>query len=157
MKLFFFKWSYEHDRTRHWTKRGECVDSNLNTSDWPLHCRNQQTRLWLPPPPPPPWGSMWHQWLNRNVMKLWVYFLHHDTLVNMRRRLTQKRRNCWIKSLFLFAHKKYSCSFITLRLNLWCHMDYFNNVLTSFLGLKWVSCIAVYARSESSQISSNIS
>ncbi len=34
-----------------------------------------------------------------------------------------------------FVHKKYSRSFITLRLNHWCHMDYFNNVLTTFLGL----------------------
>ncbi len=43
----FFKWSYEHDRTRHWTKSSECVDFNLNTSDWPLCGRNQQTCLWL--------------------------------------------------------------------------------------------------------------
>ncbi len=31
-------------------------------------------------------------------------------------------------------------------------MDYFNNVLTTFLGLKRVSCIAIYAVSESSRI-----
>ncbi len=29
----------------------------------------------------------------------------------------------------LFAHKKYSRSFIKLQLNHWCHMDYFNDVL----------------------------
>ncbi len=29
-----------------------------------------------------------------------------------------------------FAHKNYSHSFIKLRLNHWCHMDYFNNALT---------------------------
>ncbi len=46
MKLFF-KWSYDYDRTLRWTKSGECVDSNLNTSVWPLRCRNQQTCLWL--------------------------------------------------------------------------------------------------------------
>ncbi len=40
-----------------------------------------------------------------------------------------------------FTHKKYSCSFIKLRLNHWCHMDYFNDVLTTFLG---GSCIAVF-------------
>ncbi len=52
-------------------------------------------------------------------------------------RLTRKRRNGWIKSLFLFSlhRKKDSRSFIKLRLNHWCHMDYFNNVLTNFLGL----------------------
>ncbi len=51
------------------------------------------------------------------------------------------------KSLFLFvcffAHKKYYRCFIKLRLNHWCHMDYFNDVLTTFLGLERVSC-AVY-------------
>ncbi len=29
-------------------------------------------------------------------------------------------------------------------LNQWCHVDYFNDVLTTFLGLDWVSCVAVY-------------
>ncbi len=50
-----------------------------------------------------------------------------------------------------FVHKKYSHSFIQLRLNHWCHMDYFNDVLTTFLGPEHVSCIAVYAGSESSR------
>ncbi len=52
-----------------------------------------------------------------------------------------------------FAHKKFSRSFITLRLDHWCHMDYFNNVLTTFLGLERVSCFAVYAGSENCRIS----
>ncbi len=56
-----------------------------------------------------------------------------------------------------FAHKKYYCGFITLWLNHWCHMDYFNDVLATFLGLEIGSCIAVYAGSESSRISSWIS
>ncbi len=47
-----------------------------------------------------------------------------------------------------FAHKKYSCSFKKLQLNHWCHMDYFIDVLTTFLGLEHFSCIAVYAGSE---------
>ncbi len=33
-------------------------------------------------------------------------------------------------------------------------MDYFNNVLTTFLGLERVSCVALYKGSESSRISS---
>ncbi len=33
-------------------------------------------------------------------------------------------------------------------------MDYFNDVLTTFLGLECVSSVAVYAGSESSRISS---
>ncbi len=36
-------------------------------------------------------------------------------------------------------------------------MDYFNNVFTAFLDLERVSCVAVYAGSESSRISSKIS
>ncbi len=62
----------------------------------------------------------------------------HGTLVKAWRRLTQKRRNCWIIVVF-FAHKNYSCSFITFWLNHWCHiMDYFNDVLTTFLVERWV-------------------
>ncbi len=37
-----------------------------------------------------------------------------------------------------------------------CHMDYFNDVLTTFPGLEHGSCVAVYAGSESSRISSEI-
>ncbi len=36
-------------------------------------------------------------------------------------------------------------------------MDYFNNLLTTFLGLESVTCAAVFAGSESSRISSKIS
>ncbi len=32
--------------------------------------------------------------------------------------------------LLVFSHKKYSRSFVKLLLNRWCHMDYFNDVLT---------------------------
>ncbi|XP_067268907.1 interferon-induced 35 kDa protein homolog isoform X2 [Pseudorasbora parva] len=51
--------------------------------------------------------------------------------------LTQTRRNCGIKSLFLFCFcaLKYSRGFITLRLNHWSHMNYINKVFTSFLDL----------------------
>ncbi len=35
-----------------------------------------------------------------------------------------------------FVHKKYSRSFIKWRLNYWCQVDYFNDVLTTFLGLE---------------------
>ncbi len=38
--------------------------------------------------------------------------------------------------IFVFLeHKKYSRSFVKLRLNHWFHMDYFNDVLATFLGL----------------------
>ncbi len=47
-----------------------------------------------------------------------------------------------------FAHKKYSHSIINLRLNHWCHMDYFNDVLTTFLALERGNYIAVYEGSK---------
>ncbi len=50
-----------------------------------------------------------------------------------------EEKNCWMKSFFFFVNKRYSRSFLKWRLNHWCHMDYFNDVLTTFLGLKRVS------------------
>ncbi len=42
--------------------------------------------------------------------------------------------NCWIKSLFFFfAYKKYSRSFITIRLNHWWWMDYSDYVFFKLL------------------------
>ncbi len=46
----------------------------------------------------------------------------------------KKSLNKVVISVF-FAHKKDSRSFIKLQLNYWYHMDYFNNVLTTFLAL----------------------
>ncbi len=66
---------------------------------------------------------------------------------------TDKEENTFLKNKFVFfAHRKYSCSFIKLRLLHWRDMDYFNNILTIFLGLKR-GCVAVYAGSERSWIS----
>ncbi len=62
--------------------------------------------------------------------------MHHGTLMNVQRRLTRKRGNCWIKLLFLF-------SLCTKGLNHWCHMDYFNDVLITFLGLERGSSVSV--------------
>ncbi len=45
-----------------------------------------------------------------------------------------------------FTHKKYSCSFVKLRLNHWCHMDYFNDVLATFQSLDRVRILAVDGR-----------
>ncbi len=43
---------------------------------------------------------------------------------------------------FFFAYKKYSRSFITLRLNHWWQMDYSDDVFYTFLGLDGVNCLA---------------
>ncbi len=59
--------------------------------------------------------------------------------------------------LVFFAYKKYSRSFIKLRLYHWCHTDYFNDVLTTFLGLELGCSIDVCERSENSRISFKIS
>ncbi len=51
----------------------------------------------------------------------------------------------------------FSRSLIKLMLNKCRHMDYFNDVLTTFLGPRQGSCIGVYGGSESSGISPKIS
>ncbi len=50
------------------------------------------------------------------------------------------------KVIVFFVHKKYSRSFIKLRLNHWCHMDYFIDLLATFLSLDRGSILAVYGR-----------
>ncbi len=45
-----------------------------------------------------------------------------------------------------FAYKKYSRSFVKLRLNPWCHMDYFTDLLATFLDVDGDNYIAVYGR-----------
>ncbi len=63
------------------------------------------------------------------------------------------------KKVFIFVffvQRKYSRSFINLRLKPWCHMDSFNDVLTTFLGLELDSCVAVYAGSERKETLKNI-
>ncbi len=64
-----------------------------------------------------------------------------------RYRVTRRRQIVEL-SLFLlfFAHKKYSRSFVKLQLNPWCHMDYFNDVLATFLSLDRGNVLAVYER-----------
>ncbi len=149
---------------------------------------------------------MWHQWFNRNFMKLREHFLWtkktlfnnffssvsvfhahswechdarvciplienkaqcirilhqnadscvsstkhmcRDTLVNAQQRLRREELLNKVIIFVCFVHKKYSRSFMKLRQKHWRHMDHFNNVLTTFLGLERVSCIAVYGGSE---------
>ncbi len=65
----------------------------------------------------------------------------------------------WVSrhQLFLFfAQKKYSCSFIKLWLNLWCHMDYFNDVLAKFLRLERCSCCCLCRFREPSNFIKNL-
>ncbi len=50
---------------------------------------------------------------------------------------------------------------VHLKMKIECHVDYFDDVLTNFVGLElcgpWGTSLAVYGGSESSQISSKIS
>ncbi len=55
-----------------------------------------------------------------------------------------------------FAHKNYSSSFLKLQLNQWYHMDYFNDVLATFLSLDRVRILGVYEGSESSRNTSKV-
>lgn len=51
-----------------------------------------------------------------------------------------EEKNCWIVIIFyFFKHDKYSRSFVKLCLNHYCHMAYFNDALTMFLGLGTLS------------------
>ncbi len=77
-----------------------------------------------------------------NPRAFWPCIYSSGTLVNARRRLTQKRRNCWIRSLFLFSlhAKNYSRSFITLQLN---HMDVTWTILTMSLLPFWALNVSV--------------
>ncbi len=93
------------------------------------------------------------------ILSLLMSFQTHETFV------LQKKNNDFSsdteenkllnKVIFVFfTRKKYSRSFITLRLNHWCFVDYLNDVLlTTFLGLEHSSSVAVYAGSERSRIS----
>ncbi len=59
--------------------------------------------------------------------------------------------------IFVFFAHVFSYSFITLRLIQWYHMDYFNDILSTFLCLERVGCFSVFGGSESCRISSRIS
>ncbi len=49
-------------------------------------------------------------------------------------KMVTRGEECWINYVFVFfVHNKYSRSFVKLWLNHWCHMDYFTNVLATFL------------------------
>ncbi len=67
--------------------------------------------------------------------------MHCGTLTNMRQRLTRKKFKL-LNEVVVFLYKKRSRSFLTIRLNHRCPIDYFNNVLIT-LGLERGSCIAV--------------
>ncbi len=87
--------------------------------------------------------------LNKNSISLWCSW-HRTVYTVCVQRIFSKMALRWhtgdelLNSLFFFfAYKKYSRSFITLRLNHWCHMDYFVDVFHTFLGLDSVYYLAV--------------
>ncbi len=53
-----------------------------------------------------------------------IFLMKYKSFLNLHRIL-----------FFFFVHANYSRRFVKLWLNYWCHMDYFTNVLTTFLGL----------------------
>ncbi len=61
-------------------------------------------------------------------------------LVNALKIETEEKKSLNKVNFVFLVHKKYSHSFIKVRLNHCCHMDYF--VLTTFLSLERDSCVA---------------
>ncbi len=98
---------------------------------------------------------------NKLFIYIYIYTVYTEqtTEVSGAETDTEEKKSLNKVIIFVFfVHKKYYRNFITLRLNhCRCHMDYFNDDLTTFLGLERVSSIAVYAGLESSWISSKIS
>ncbi len=113
---------------------------------------------------------MWHQGFNRNFMKLPEYFLyakktkittlsmwcgwHRRVYAVCVQRIFSKMVLRWCRGdellnkivIFVFFTSCYSRSFVKLWLNPWCHMDYFTDVLATFLDVDRVYYIAVYGR-----------
>ncbi len=101
--------------------------------------------------------------MSKDLDRGWLYIFcpafvqtriyNRDGLSTSERRLLCQQHltaslNKVILFLFYFCYKKYSHSLIKLRLNHWCHMDYFNDVLITFQGLEHSSHVAVYAGSK---------
>ncbi len=97
------------------------------------------------------WIELNHEIKIVNRIELWVEWIVTSLTIILLSSLIK------VITLVFFAHKKYCRSFIKLQLNYWCCMDYFIDVLTTFLGLERGSCVAVDAGSESIWISSKIS
>ncbi len=94
----------------------------------------------------------WSMW-QMCVKNLWGEIFHYTHVTDTKREEIVE----WSIYFGVFLRTEYSRCFIKLHLNHWSHMDYFNNVLTTFLGLERGCCVAVNAESESSWISSKIS
>ncbi len=80
--------------------------------------------------------------LHQNVDSYITSTTRMHTLVNTRRRLTEKQRNCWIKRLFfILCKQKYSRSFIKFCCGL-CRVrnlsDFIKNILICVLKIKKV-------------------
>ncbi len=73
------------------------------------------------------------------------WFNFWDTLQNGGRRWIGEK-SCWINRVIIvfFVYKKYSRCFVKLRLNPWCHMDYFTDVLATFLCVDSGNILSVY-------------
>ncbi len=85
--------------------------------------------------------------LNYKPISDGTFNISHGTLINgSGRGLDGEELFNTICILVFFAQKLYSPSFITLRLSHWCHMDYFNDVLTTFLGREHVKLCCCLCR-----------
>ncbi len=100
------------------------------------------------------WTRIYRWWIKRDWRSTSEWRLLHQHALT-----TDMEKNTLLNKVFIFvffAHKKYSCSVITVQLNHWCYTDYFNDDLTIFLGLERGSCVEVYTGSEISNFIKNI-
>jgi len=98
-------------------------------------------------------NNLWHSW-HRRAYAVYVQWILSKMEPGWSRGDTFFNK---IVFFFFFVYKKCSRSFVKLRLNPSCHMDYFTDLLAIFLDLDRVNYIAVYGGSESSQNAPTIS
>ncbi len=68
---------------------------------------------------------------------------HADTLFSFKSKRKWRKQRIYVTQL---TKKKYFRSFVKLQLNPWYHMDYFTDLLATFLNVDRVNHIAVYGR-----------
>ncbi len=78
-----------------------------------------------------------------HIFQFFFFAIHYFLFKGL---LPPQNENCQsliITFLFFFPYKKYSRSFIMLRLNHWWQMEYSDHVFYTFLGLDSGNCLAV--------------
>ncbi len=86
---------------------------------------------------------VWNVCMRNIRIATYVLWSERKQRIRVHACVTWRRRIAEVVIFVLFVHKKYSRSFVKLRLNSWCHMNYFNDVFTTSLSLDRVRIRAV--------------